>query len=219
MQAPTHTQLEFVDEYPIVSVSDLYIPELPGVMSDRLSSMVKNTDMQQIHVFLYKMAGYCAQQSSLHDKSRIKFKWYNYGLSIPAILLSTISGSVNTMSAVSESGDCKDKLDWLNILCGVAGLVAAGMLSVHRFANYAELEHQHALYADSFEQRNLAIRTNILLDANGQNKTFTNLYEYLKHCRNDISTLIEKSPSVPSHVRNNYKTKNKFINIEQMFSV
>jgi hypothetical protein len=185
-----------------------------GIMSARLSAIVEKTDIQKIHVFLYKMAGYCAQQSILHDNSRITFKWYNYGLSIPAILLSTISGSVNTMSAVSaESGDCKDKLYWLNILCGVAGLIAAAILSIHRFANYAELEHQHAVYADSFEQRNLAIRTNILLDASGQNKTFTNLYEYLKHCRDDVSLLVEKSPSVPSRVRNKYKTKKKIIKL------
>ena len=187
-----------------------------GIMSDRLSNMIGNRSIQKVHVFLYKLANYCAQQSTLHDKCRIQFKNWNYGLSIPAILLSTVSGSVNTVYAVNSDG-CNKSNNWISILCGVAGLVAAGMLSVHRFANYAELENLHSVYADSYEQRNLAIRSNILLDMGGENKTFTNLYEYIKHSRNEVSMLIEKSPNVPAQVTTNYKRKKKIIDVEHMF--
>ncbi len=81
------------------------------------------------------------------------------------------------------------------------------MLSIHRFANYAEIEHEHSIYAGSFEQRNLAIRANILLDMSNENRTFANLYEYLKHSRNEVSILMDKSPNVPAQVKNNYKRK------------
>jgi hypothetical protein len=190
-----------------------------GIMSARLSNIVKQHDVQNIHVFLYKMANYCSQQSIMHDKSRIWFKYFNYGLSIPAILLSTIAGSVNTISAVSDHSNCDSTptLNWINIMCGIAGLIAAGMLSVHRFGNYAELEQQHGHFCDSYEQKNLSIRTNILLDSGGENRTFANLYEYLKHSRGEISMLIDKSPTLPTRVTKKLKAKKRILEFSHVF--
>jgi hypothetical protein len=191
-----------------------------GLAFSRLISVTRATDIKNIHIFLYKMANYCSQQSILHEKSRIWFKYFNYGLSIPAILLSTIAGSVNTISAVSEQDNCDGStptLHWINIMCGVVGLVAAGMLSVHRFGNYAELEQQHGHFCDSYEQKNLSIRTNILLDSGGESRTFTNLYEYLKHSHDEISRLIDKSPSLPVQVKNKYKAKKKLMEVSNIF--
>ena len=190
-----------------------------GIMSDRLSSMICKNDIQKVHVFLYNMAHYCSQQSTLHSKCRIQFKYYNYGLSIPAILLSTIAGSVSTMTSFNENSQscAKNTMHWIGLMCGIAGVVAASMLSIHRFCNFAELESKHSQYSDSFEYENLAIRSNILLDMGGENRTFTNLYEYLKHCRNEVSMLIEKAPNVSSHVKNRYKRKKKIVDVEQIF--
>lgn len=191
-----------------------------GVMSAALSEFVSNRGISHIHKFLFMMANYCAQQSNMHELARIKFRRYNYWLSIPAILLSTMSGSVSLASSMNKDSCDVEKMHfWISVVCGLAGLCSAAILSVHRFAAYSENEHLHGHYVDSFEKQNLDIRSNLLLHVDDQNKTFTNLYEYLKHIKHEIGLLIEKSPPVPYSVLQCYKKKkNVMIDIKEIFS-
>lgn len=190
-----------------------------GVMSTNILKLHPNA--RQIHVFLFMIADYCSQQSKLHEKARLKYRFLNYGIAIPSIVLSTIAGSVNLVNAVSiyDNNSPKDIVERsISIICGISGLISATMLSIHRYANLAELEYLHAHFVDSFEKQNLDIRSNIMLDSQNCNHTYTNLYEYLKFCKNEISILIEKSPPVPIQIKNNYKKNKSLIDISHVLN-
>jgi hypothetical protein len=190
----------------------------PSIMSARLTKIINKTDIKQIHIFLMMLADYCAQQSKLHDVTRVKFRRYNYGIAIPAILLSTISGSVNLITSVKDECNTSDSIaSVIGIICGVSGLISAGMLSIHRYANFAELEQMHTFYGDAYEKKNLEIRSNILLDSGYENKTFSNLYEYLKFSRNEVCMLIDKSPPIPEKIKKLYKNKRSLIDVSELF--
>lgn len=191
-----------------------------GVMSANILKLHPNA--RQIHIFLFMIADYCSQQSKLHEKSRMKYRGLNYGIAIPSIVLSTISGSVNLVNAVSTSDNSNLKDDTvervISIICGVCGLLSATMLSIHRYANLAELEYLHSQFADAFEKQNLDIRSNIILDNQNSNTTYTNLFEYLKYCKNEVSLLIEKAPPVPLSISNEYRKTRTLIDVSHILN-
>lgn len=189
------------------SFSNMHIDD-KGILSFRMTNVLDRDEIEKVHIFLIMLASYCSQQSKLHEISRLKFRNLNHGLAIPAILLSTISGSVNLVSAISSKEANNMTSYIISMICGVSGLISAGILSVHRYANYAEQEHNHAYFVDAYDKQNLDIRSNIVID-NTENKTYVNLYEYLKHAKNEVSLLIDKAPPVPDYSSKQYVCKNK----------
>jgi len=181
-----------------------------------LPDMVPVNNIQHVHVFLMMLADYCAQQSKLHEITRARYRYYNFAVAIPAILLSTVAGAANLVNVASDG--CKDASEntmkkWLGAAFGLMGLTAAGLFSAHRFANLAELEQQHDFFSDEFEKMNLDIRSNILLDNTATNRCFTNLYEYLKYCKYELAILIDHAPALPSNIMRKFFKKKSAIDI------
>lgn len=189
-------------------------------MSQPPFTTIHLSDIEESHNitdFMMMLANYCAQQASLHEISRAKYKKLDYALSIPAIVLSTIGGSANI---VMSSEGCTRKNLVMTSIFGLMGLLGAVLFSIHRYGNFAELQQKHCIFAGEYEKMNLDIRSSVIINSYEKARQFANVYEYLKFCKNQLSTLIDNAPFVPSNVSTNYfKTTNTNIKITDFLSV
>lgn len=136
------------------------------------------------------------EQSTLHNNARIHYKTFNYLLAIPAIVISTVSGTGNI--GVSTSS-CSGTI--LSIVFGSLALVAASMFSVHRYMNLPELQQMHDFYSDTFFKLANDIRFNIIV-RNHENRAFISLVEFAKDIKKNIDICVDKAPSVPKQIIN-----------------
>lgn len=136
---------------------------------------------------------YSLRQAKMHNVMRSIYRFRNLSLAIPAILLSTVSGSAN-ISMGSRS--CSEGNNWLSILFGALGLSSAAMFSIHRYLNLPELQKEHDFYADEFEKLGNEITMQLTLDTEEGSQAYRNLAEFMKECKKTLDVLIDKAPPV-----------------------
>jgi hypothetical protein len=155
-----------------------------------MSTHVISKTRELLHVW----ERFCEQQSKMHDTARAHYKFYNYMIAIPAILLTTISGA-GSLGISSEHNDVA-----LSYVMGSLSLTAGAMFSIHRYMNIPELQHLHDFYGDEFLKLRNNIRLHLVITDDEDNKTFSSLVEFSKHIKTILDNCIDKSPSLPPMV-------------------
>lgn len=158
---------------------------------------------------------YSRKQALMHNKMRATMRWRNYTLAIPAILLTTISGSANI--SLGAQNECGQRDHWLPIVFGSMGLMSAAMFSIHRYLTLPELQKEHDFYSDEFEKLSLEINMQLVLDQNNQSKTYRNIDEFIKECKKRLDVLIDKAPAISGRVAK--EVERKWLHPEQFASI
>jgi hypothetical protein len=131
----------------------------------------------------------------LHMKTESQYARNNMFISIPVIILSTLTGTVN-VGLGSIVGDNKEHQKYANL--GVGGVsILAGILSTlgnfFKFAQLSEANKSAALAWGKFQRLvaiELALHPNDRIDS----------MDFIKMCRNELDRLIEQSPHVPEAI-------------------
>lgn len=184
--------IEVKEPLDVTSSSTTDVVDAGGIVDITLSD---ESVEHETRLVLQDWHAFCVEQSNLHNRSRERKKIFNYAMAIPAILLSTISGTANIGIG---SGDCGTRNNWISIMFGAMGLVSASLFTVHRYLRLPELQQEHDFYADEYEKLALTIEMHLVLTDNEEAKTFKNLGEFMKECKKDIDLLIDKAPAVAS---------------------
>jgi hypothetical protein len=146
------------------------------------------TELQELLFFL---EGYCDKRSRINNEMQTIFRHRNFYIAIPAIIISTISGSGTISLSVHL-----EKYNILGILFGSMALIAAALFSVHRYLQLPELQKEYTIYSDEFEKLRIEIKLQLTLDRDEpESSCYRNLPEFAKESKKRLDILIDKSPA------------------------
>lgn len=140
----------------------------------------------------------------LHDWSQKRYHRLNLGLSIPVILLTTLTGSAN-LSVSSVTGDDKNDQKYSNLVIGGISIVAGILSTVSNFLRFAPSMEAHRIASLSWGKLQRTISVELALDRNDRKDSM----DFLKVCRAEIDRLIEQSPSIPESVLKRFELQFK----------
>jgi len=132
----------------------------------------------------------------LHDRAEKKYYQLNLGISIPVIILSTLTGAANF--AVGSFIPPDDTRMQNYVSAGLGGLsIFAGILTtLGNFFQYAQKSEANRVASIAWGkfQRLLAVEIAI----NPMDRI--DAMDFLKFCRQDLDRLIEQSPQIPDDI-------------------
>jgi len=138
----------------------------------------------------------------LHDQSHRKFKEKNYRFSIPIIILSTITGTLNVgMQSLVPS----EFMNLATIGVGTVNIFVGIITTLQNFFQYAQLSEAH--FNSSVGWSKLA--RNIVIELSIDRKFRKDADRFISQCRADYDRLLEQSPSIPSDIIGLFKQKFK----------
>jgi hypothetical protein len=138
----------------------------------------------------------------LHDQAYHKYNKINYRMSIPIIILSTLTGTVSVGMASLVPADyvnlAQQAVGGVNIITGI-------ITTLQNFFRFAQLSegHQHASVGWSKLERNIRIELKV------DRKFRKDADSFLKVCRSDYDRLLEQSPVIPKEIIAKFKLKFK----------
>jgi hypothetical protein len=138
----------------------------------------------------------------LHSRAEKRFSRYNIGISIPVIILSTLTGTAN-FGMGSLFGDDTKGAKSATLVVGGISLIAGLLTTLNNFLRFAQLSEANKVASISWGkfQRLLAVELAIApldrMDAR----------DFLKMCRNELDRLIEQSPQVPDSILEQFQKK------------
>jgi hypothetical protein len=141
----------------------------------------------------------------LHDRCEKKYSRLNMGITIPVIILSTLTGTANfALDGFIPAGDENSK-KYAQAGIGAVSIFAGILTTLGNFLRYAQGSESHRVAGISwgkFQRQiavELAIHPNERLDA----------MDFLKICRAEMDRLIEQSPPIPDDVIKEFHTEFK----------
>jgi len=129
----------------------------------------------------------------LHDRTEKKFRGYNMALTIPVIILSTLTGTANFgMSSIFPP----DLQPIAQLGVGGVSLIAGMVTTVANFLQYAQGMEAHRSAGISWGKLQRKVSVELALPRNQRE----NCMDFLLVCRSELDRLIESSPTVPEDV-------------------
>ncbi len=145
----------------------------------------------------------CDVQAKMHERCRIVLRFRSLMLSLPAILLSTMSGIANLTNfnhLVSQDDDDRGLgAEILSTLSGMMSLLAAMLFALHRYFTLPELQREHMLFSNAYTRLGNEILLHMKLMGSKQ-RAFTTTDELLKDVKHRLDIIIEQSPPLLSRV-------------------
>jgi hypothetical protein len=138
----------------------------------------------------------------LHSRSEKKYSRYNMGMTIPVIILSTLTGTAN-FGMGSLFGDDTTGAKNATLAVGGISLIAGLLTTLNNFLRFAQQSESNRVASISWGkfQRLLTIELAIApIDR-------TIAQDFLKMCRNELDRLIEQSPQVPDSILEEFQKK------------
>ena len=134
----------------------------------------------------------------LHDTAYRKYKQQSLNLTIPVIIMSTVTGTAN----FAQESFPEDWKKIVPMIIGFVNLVAAIITTVSQFLKVNELQEGNRVASISFGK----LTRNITVELNLPHKERTNIgSEFLRTCQAEFDRLIEQSPPIPKDTLIAYK--------------
>jgi hypothetical protein len=130
----------------------------------------------------------------MHNESGKMFHVLNNRLTIPLIVISTLSGSAN-FTMVNNDGSSIYKT-WFPIVMGTIGLVTAILSASIKVLQTAELSSKHDTFFKTYNalSRHIALELSLPPAQRREPQDSCNLYRY------DFDRLLSEAPTIPSSV-------------------
>jgi len=137
----------------------------------------------------------------LHFKSHIYFKYMNYGIMIPIIILTSLSGSTNIILSSVKHEDCgnKNSINYPQLIIGFTTIIAAILTTIYNFMKVPELQQLHLTHSSDFNKLSREIEMELVLFET-KHKTYSSLEEFIKNMRMRLDRFIESAPPIPNMV-------------------
>ncbi len=145
----------------------------------------------------------------LHDRCEKLFSKNNMSITIPVIILSTLTGtaSVGLNTFVGEDPEAQ-KFGQIGI--GIVSLIAGILTTLGNFLRYAQLMESHRVAGIAWGKFQRQIAVELSLHPNDRLDSM----DFIKICRAELDRLIEQSPAIPDSIIEQF-TK-EFKNLPQL---
>lgn len=137
----------------------------------------------------------------LHDRCEKKYSRLNMGITIPVIILSTLTGTANFALDGFISPDDQDAKKYAQAAIGAVSIFAGILTTLGNFLRFAQGSESHRVAGIAWGkfQRQIAVELAIAP------KDRIDCMDFLKICRAELDRLIEQSPPVPDDVIAEFK--------------
>ena len=131
----------------------------------------------------------------MHDKAEKIYTAKNMRMTIPVIILSTLTGTASVgISSIAGGNDEVQK--YLNFGIGGVSLIAAILTTLNNFLRYAQLSEANRVSGVSWGKLQRSIAVELALNPLERMDSL----DFLKICRAELDRLIEQSPAIPDDV-------------------
>lgn len=142
----------------------------------------------------------CAGYSFLHSKAEGKYAKINNQLSIPVIVLSTLTGATSVGSATMFGEN-----PYASIIIGLVSITTGIIQTISSYFKYAQRSESHRLTAISYKKLNQFLTIELSLPRNQRMPPKA----MLKYVRTELTRLLETAPQIPDEIINLFKEKYK----------
>lgn len=140
----------------------------------------------------------------MHDKAEKKYTMKNMYMTIPVIVLSTLTGTAS-VGIGSIAGDNEEVQKYLNFGIGGLSLVAGILTTLNNFLRFAQLSESNKVAGIAWGKFQRLIAVELALSPNERMDSL----DFLKICRAELDRLIEQSPAIPDSVINEFEKEFK----------
>lgn len=139
----------------------------------------------------------------LHDRAEKGFTRRNHLITIPVIILSTLTGSANfALNSVIPAGD-ESLQRWAQFGIGGVSIIAGIITTLGNFFRYAQNSEANRVAAISWGKFHRLLRVELNLQPDDRQ----DCQDFLKMCRNELDRLIEQSPQISDKITEQFKKK------------
>jgi hypothetical protein len=131
----------------------------------------------------------------MHERTEKKFSTNNSWITIPVIILSTLTGTAN-FGLTSIFGDNQQNAHYATLAIGGVSLIAGIITTLGNFLRYAQGSEAHRVSSIAWGKFNRLITVELRLNPNERMDSMS----FLKVCRIELDRLIEQSPPIPDDV-------------------
>ncbi len=146
----------------------------------------------------------------LHDKSEKRFSRFNMAITVPVIMLSTMTGTAN-FGMGSLFGDDQKSQRFANLAIGGVSLIAGLMTTLGNFLRFAQNQEGHRVASVSWGKFQRQIAVELALHPNERHDSM----DFIKVCRNELDRLIEQSPPIPEKIIATFEKEFRAIQIKK----
>jgi hypothetical protein len=140
----------------------------------------------------------------LHDKTEKRYNKFNMAMTIPVIMLSTMTGTAN-FGMGSLFGNDTGSQRFANLAIGGVSLIAGLMTTLGNFLRFAQNMEAHRVAAVSWGKFQRQIAVELSLHPNERHDSM----DFIKIQRNELDRLIEQSPPIPEKVISRFEKQFK----------
>lgn len=138
----------------------------------------------------------------LHDKTEKRYYKFNLGMTIPVIMLSTMTGTAN-FGMGSLFGNDQASQRFANLTIGGVSLIAGLITTLGNFLRFAQNMEAHRVASVAWGKFQRAIAVELALSPNERQDSL----DFLKICRAELDRLIEQSPAIPEKTIQDFESK------------
>lgn len=137
----------------------------------------------------------------LHDRCEKKYNTWNMSITIPVIILSTLTGTANFALDGFISPDDQDAKKYAQAGIGAVSIFAGILTTLGNFLRFAQGSESHRVAGIAWGkfQRQIAVELAIAP------KDRIDCMDFLKICRAELDRLIEQSPPIPDDIIKQFK--------------
>jgi hypothetical protein len=129
----------------------------------------------------------------LHDKAYNEYVKRNYSLTIPVIILSTLSGTASfSIQSFPES-----IRSYVPMMIGGINIFVGILQTMTQFMKVNEMVSEHRISAINFDKFSRNITAELSLPENERSYSGK---DFVHFCRKEMDRIIEQSPVVPEHI-------------------
>jgi hypothetical protein len=128
----------------------------------------------------------------LHNRSEGYYQNMNFVITIPVIILSTLTGTAN-FGLTSIVGNDPTLQKYANLAIGGVSIITGILSTLGNFLRFAQLMESHRVASVSWGKFQRLVAVELALHPNDR----LDCQDFLKICRQDLDRLIEQSPPIP----------------------
>jgi hypothetical protein len=182
-------------------------PNTPTDVSGNKAKRFMNGWTQEQEKLMAEWADIAACYRWLHDRAEKKYSGSNMRLTIPVIILSTLTGTANF--AIGSFIPPEDKALQSYVQAAIGGIsIFAGILTtLGNFLRYAQGSEAHRVAGIAWGKFQRLIAVELAIHPNDR----IDAMDFLKICRQDLDRLIEQSPPIPDIIIGEFEREFKDI--------
>jgi hypothetical protein len=131
----------------------------------------------------------------MHDRAEKFYTFKNMCMTIPVIVLSTLTGTAS-VGITSIAGGDEQTQKYMNFGIGGVSLIAAILTTLNNFLRYAQLSESNRVATVAWGKFQRLIAVELALNPIERMDSL----DFLKVCRADLDRLIEQSPAIPDNI-------------------